>query len=297
MPHLKGEGLAYGAVSLVNALATGKGATISVDLKTVARVELVQGDSWWKVNINKRPAQSPLAVETVHGALRLVGEDPDEWGGRIDITSDIPVAKGLKGSSSSSVAICLATLSAKGVKKFEVHDVLGCSVEASLVSGASLTGALDDAASCLLGGINHVDNLRRIVLSSRHVEDRKAVIIKVPRMRNRRKFLDGELTKSLSVLASRSFDMSYRGDFWQAMTLNGLIFSSLLGYDTRPALQALKHGALGAGLSGTGPSVAAIFDVDKLDRARELKTDWGADGSTVIETRTNNEEGKMVAIE
>ena len=59
------------------------------------------------------------------------------------------------------------------------------------------------------------------------------------------------------------------GHVWDALTLNGLAISSILGEDPRPALSAIEAGALGAGLSGKGPSIAAIVEEDSLERVRQ----------------------------
>ena len=60
------------------------------------------------------------------------------------------------------------------------------------------------------------------------------------------------------------------------MILNGGAYSSILKYDPLPALRAVEHGALGAGLSGTGPAVAAVFDPSKQAEMDELAEDWAA---------------------
>ena len=90
--------------------------------------------------------------------------------------------------------------------------------------------------------------------------------------------------------------MSLKGDYWRAMVLNGMAYSSILKYDPFPALRAVELGALGAGLSGTGPAVAAVFDPSKQAEIDALTKDWAADGSTVIETETNNEHGRLLAV-
>ena len=42
------------------------------------------------------------------------------------------------------------------------------------------------------------------------------------------------------------------------MTLNGLLHAAALNLPTRPIIDALSAGALGAGVTGTGPAIAAI---------------------------------------
>jgi shikimate kinase len=75
-----------------------------------------------------------------------------------------------------------------------------------------------------------------------------------------------------------------------------MAYSSILKYDPFPALRAVELGALGAGLSGTGPSVAAVFDPSKQAEIDALRKEWSSDGGSVIETETNNEHGRVISV-
>jgi len=76
------------------------------------------------------------------------------------------------------------------------------------------------------------------------------------------------------------------------MTLNGLIYSATLGYDAGVAIEALGSGALAAGLSGTGPAVAAVVP---RNRVGSVKDAWGEYDGEVIETRVNSEKAHVVS--
>jgi len=65
MTMMRGAGKAFGAVSIVNALAGGKGATVGVALETDAEVDLEEVRGNWRVEINGERAESKLAVEIV----------------------------------------------------------------------------------------------------------------------------------------------------------------------------------------------------------------------------------------
>ncbi len=92
--------------------------------------------------------------------------------------------------------------------------------------------------------------------------------------------------------ASETFERSLRGDRWRSMTANGLLYSSLMGYDSGMAMEAIEMGADGAGLSGTGPALAAVFS--SASRApQKLREEWAADGSLVIEADGNNTQGRL----
>lgn len=294
---MKGQGRAYGAISIVNGIASGRGVTASIGLKTDATVELAVGSGGWTTTINGKPLRSRLAVEVVRRVLRSKERERKEWMGKIETRSDIPIGVGLKSSSSSSVAIALATLAALGDDEYDPNRVLNFSVEASLSAGVSITGALDDAASCLRGGINHADNLKRMLIRSEAIHDPLNVVIKVPRGRSRRGSAKLDFVRRFSRLADLAFDMSIEGDPWGAMVLNGMVYSCALHFDTSPAMKALGLGAMGSGLSGTGPSVSAVFGREAAAAIELLRKDWGRDGSRVIVTESNNEHGRMVRLD
>jgi shikimate kinase len=295
---LRAKATTFGAISVINAIASGKGATASVRLTTEVEVDLTQDSQRrWEVLVNGKAVESRLAIESARRAIQSVGGDPDAFSGRISTSSSIPIGVGLKTSSSSSTAIALAVREALGAKAFDATKLLDCSVEASLASGASVTGALDDAASCLLGGLNLTDNLARKVVSSKLFEKKLKVVIRVPKEGGGRERVDPQFIRKFGDLTELFFGMSLKGDPWKAMILNGLTFSSILKYDPLPALRAVEHGAMGAGLSGTGPAVAAVFDPSRQADLDALARDWGSDGSQVIVTETNNEHGRVIPVD
>jgi len=289
---MMGKGTAYGAISIVNAIAAGRGATVGVRLRTDATVELYDEPGKWKLKMDGRGLDSKLAVETVASVLKSSGRSPLGYSASVETKSEIPVGVGLKSSSSSSAAIALATAAALG-EKFTMRRIMLCSVQSSLKAGVSMTGAFDDVAGCLLGGLNCTDNRRNRIVKSRPLEKAFRVAIRVPRAPGKRRGTDHAAEKRLAKLADAAFALSLRGEVWRAMTLNGLIYSSLYGYDPVPALKALQLGALGAGLSGKGPAIAAVYDPSDAERLGDLVEEWGGDGSRVILTETNGNRGEV----
>ncbi len=294
---MKAKATTFGAISIVNAIAGGKGATASVRLTTEATVELAEGPGEWNMTINGRRADSKLTLETVRRSLKEAGKDPNAYSGRVETTSRVPIGVGLKTSSASSAAVSMAVHGALGRRAFDPLRVLNCSVEASLASGASITGALDDVASCVLGGMNLTDNIARKVLSSKLFPKPLKVLIRVPKEESARGSMDLEFVRKFGNLTDHFFRMALEGDQWRAMILNGLTYSSMLKYDPLPALRAVELGATGAGLSGTGPAVAAVFDRSKAAELEAVREVWAADGATVIETETNNEHARLEVVE
>lgn len=294
---MKGKGSVFGAVSIVNAIAGGKGVTASIKLGTEATAELQNTPGEWKFSTNGKSVESKLVQETIALALKMAGKDPTQYSGTVEIQSPLPIGMGLKTSSSASSAIAIAVFAALGQKAFDPQKIMLCSVEASLASGSSITGAMDDSAACLLGGINLVDNLGRKVERSKLFDKPLKVIIQVPNSKSRRASVDAAQVRKLGKVAEVLYKMCMEGDLWRAMTLNGTLYSAIYGYDGRAALQAVEHGALGASLTGTGPATAAVFEPKMVEEIRKLTEAWSADGSTVIETDTNNEHGRIQSLD
>ena len=129
-----GSAESLGAVSVVNALAGGKGATIAIEFRTQARVELAKRKGTWSTTFNGEDLDSPLALEAAKITLKLEGEEPGDYSGTVETKTSLPTGVGLKTSSAAAVATSLATSSALGRRKFDAHKVLQCSADSSLSS-------------------------------------------------------------------------------------------------------------------------------------------------------------------
>ncbi len=75
MTVVKAKATTFGAISIVNAIASGKGATASVRLPTEAEVELEDSPGQWSVSVNGKRTGSALALETVRLAIKMSGKD------------------------------------------------------------------------------------------------------------------------------------------------------------------------------------------------------------------------------
>jgi len=81
-----------------------------------------------------------------------------------------------------------------------------------------------------------------------------------------------------------AYNEALNGQIWDALTLNGLAYSSILGRDSRPALCAIEAGALGAGLSGKGPAIVAVTTPEASEKVRKALKSFNGQ---LIETRPN----------
>ncbi len=271
-------------MSILNALATGKGGALSIELATNAQVTVSNGSPETisaNMNIgNGRPDMLPRAV--VRRTLEHYGHD-GSFSSKVETSSNIPMSVGLKSSSAMANAVALATAAAIGEEPRE-DDLVRIGLDASIESGISITGALDDSYASYHGGAVLTDNEKKIVEKIPEISRNLRVLVLVPGKRKGTVSLDCSKYSSISRISQLAYEEAMRGQVWDALTLNGLAFSSVLGEDPRPALAALRAGALGAGLSGKGPAIAAIATEDTIGRVRRS---LAAFTGQVIETRPN----------
>lgn len=282
---MKGEGqaLAHGAVGILNAFSTGRGGALGVDLWTRARVTLRNAPGEISGLISTDPNEnSKLSIAVVQKTLQHFGYER-KVSGVVTTSSNIPTAVGLKSSSAAANAVALATASALGEDPDD-DALLEIGVNASIECGVSLTGAYDDSFASYYGGAVLTDNERRTVRKNLRVPDDIQLLILVPPRKRYTGLLDRSSFGPIRRISELAYDEAMCGRIWDAITLNGLATSSILGEDPRPALSAIKEGALGAGLSGKGPAIVAAVEKDQARRVRDILAKF--DGQ-VIETRPN----------
>ncbi|HEV2119647.1 MAG TPA: shikimate kinase [Candidatus Bathyarchaeia archaeon] len=263
-----GQALSHGAISILTAFSTGKGGALGVDLWTRAKVSLREGPGQISGLVSSDPSESnKLSVTVVQKTLEHLGYGR-KLQGEVITSSSIPASVGLKSSSAAANAVALATVAALD-EELEDDILLAIGVEASIESGVSLTGAYDDSFASYHGGGVLTDNARRKVEKILKVPRDIRILILVPP----RKTLTGQLDRTRFAPIRRISELAYgeasNGHVWDALTLNGLAMSSVLGEDPRPALSAIEAGAFGAGLSGKGPAVTAIVDENSLEPVRQ----------------------------
>jgi len=287
----KAEAVSHGAATIVNAIATGKGAAFGVDLWTKARVQITDRPGVIEGIITSDPTEGPVLIEkTVSKIFEYYGVE-GEFGAKVETWSKIPIARGLKSSSVAANAVALATVAALD-KSLDDLTILNLGVEAAIEAKVTITGAFDDACASYFGGVVVTDNLkRRIVKRSEIVED-LTVLFYVPAKKVYTSGSDVKRMKMVASLVSIAYKQAVKGNYWTALTLNGLIYSSALGYNPSIAVDALMAGALAAGLSGTGPAVTAIVSEERIDSVKDV---WQAYEGDILQAHLNHEKAKVVS--
>ncbi|MDP3104700.1 MAG: shikimate kinase [Candidatus Methanoperedens sp.] len=273
---------AHGAGTIINAIATWKGAAFGIELKTEA--EVVLSDSNKIQGYMEEGGDTRLIERAVELTLSRFGSTS---GAKVATKSEIPIASGLKSSSAAANAVILATLDALG-EKLQPLEAVKIGVQAALDAKVTITGAFDDACASMLGGFVITDNKKKELIS--RAERDSEVLILAPE----KKVFSSSTNVARSRLIGRWVEMAYNealeGNYEKAMTLNGFLYCSALGFSTEPMMAALEVGIEGVSLSGTGPAYTALGSPELLDK---LEPVWRRIGGKVIRTKVNNTGGSI----
>ena len=279
----KAKATVHGAVSLVNAIANQKGATLGIELKVEATVETSPGKG-----ISIQSENKSLSSRLINKTVEKIVSKKDLEHNKISVTldSEIPTGYGLKSSSAISSAIALAC--AKIFKpKFTDQQILLAGVEASIESKVSITGAYDDACSCYYGGFNVTDNAKKKRIQFEKGPSNLIAVIFIPKNRKR-----GNL-KKLKILSStfeNAWELSRKANYWDAMIINGLATAAILNSDPKIITDLIEKGALGASVSGNGPSIAAIT---KKENEAAIKKVFSTLEGNIIVSKISNKKAEV----
>jgi shikimate kinase len=279
----KAKAVVHGAVSLVNAIANKKGATLGISLIVQAIIETSPGKGIIIQSKNKT-LSSRLINKTVEKILTKKELEQNKI--TINLESEIPTGYGLKSSSAISSAVALAC--AKIFKpKLTDQQILLAGVDASIESKVSITGAYDDACSCYFGGFNVTDNAKKKIIRSEKIPSNLIAIIFVP---NNRKRGNLKKLKTLSSVFENAWKLAKNANYWEAMIINGLATSTILNSDPKIITDLLEKGAIAASVSGNGPSIAAI--VKKEDEQNVKRVFSSLDGNIIV-SKINNKKAEV----
>jgi shikimate kinase len=279
----KVQSTVHGAISIVNAIATGYGSALGISLKVRAEIELQKG----KGIIFQTHTRDRLITNIVSNN---VPKDIIEHNlVSINIESEIPIGVGLKSSSAVSSAIALACISLVK-RKIDDHVVLDSAVRASLDAGITLTGAYDDSTACYFGGFVVTDNYGCKLISREDAPEDLYAIIFLPHNLQRG---DVQKLSILSDLFMDAFKLAKDREYWKAMKLNGLLATAVLSGKYEPILASLQKGALAASISGNGPSIAAVAYREHIE---EIKCTFERFGGKTLVSKVNNEKASVKVI-
>jgi shikimate kinase len=271
----------------------GKGASLGVDLWTKAKVKLTGESRVVRGRILSEPDENTTLIkETVLATLRHFDVE-DRFGAVVETDSNIPIAKGLKSSSAASNALVLAVIGALG-EEIDYVEAIKIGVDASINAKTTITGAFDDASASFLGGIVVTDNFNRKILRRFEIEEDLKVIFHIP---HHKSYTYESNVKRMRLIAPQvevAHHEALSGNFWTALTMNGILYSAVLGYEPDVAIEALEAGAIASGLTGKGPATVAVATTSTVERVLEV---WRPYGGTIIVANINHEKARVVRCE
>ncbi len=281
----------HGAATIINAIAMGKGAAFGVDLWTKAEVKLTDEPQIIEGKIVSDPTENPVLIKkTVEKVFEYFGLTR-KFGAKVKTWSNIPIARGLKSSSVAANAITLATVAALN-KKLDDLTIVNLGVDAALDAKVTITGAFDDACASYFGDVVITDNLKRRIIKQFRIAEDLTILFHIPAEKTYTISSDVKRMKSVATLVKTAYKEALKGKVWSALTLNGLLYSSALGYNPSIALDALLAGALAAGLSGKGPSVTAVVPKEKVDSVKDA---WQPYEGDILQAKVNHEKAKVAS--
>jgi len=276
----------HGAISIVNAIAIGKGATLGISLKTKAIVNTTSGTGVLIESKNKT-----ISSRLINKVIQKVvpKNELQRTKIRINLESEIPTGYGLKSSSAISSAVALAC--AKLFRpKWNDSQILISGVNASIESKVSITGAYDDACGCYYGGFAVTDNYKRKIIKSEKGPRNLVAIIFIPRSRKRGNVKN---LKNLRPIFDQAWNLARNSDYWNAMILNGLATSTILNSDPQIIIDLIEKGALGASVSGNGPAITAVSKKENASSIRRVFSNLA--GRTMI-SEINNKKAEVIEL-
>jgi shikimate kinase len=279
-----------GSATVINAISTGCGSAFGIKLYVTAEASLKSSKRIFKADRDVATTLMEICVDKVLEKFNI------ETGIYIKTSSTLPLASGLSSSSATSNAVVLATYQAlvnDGLitpDSLNDSDIINLAIDASLEAGVTITGAFDDASASFFGGLTITHNPRREIFHQGPLEEQN-ILIYMPNRKSPTAQSDVGRMKLLAPWVKLAFQEALKGNIYEALTLNGMLYSAALGFDAGIALDALNSGALAAGLSGTGPSFVAIVPEKNIGSVQQA---WNSYPGRVILTQVDNVGTKVV---
>ena len=273
--------IVHGAISIVNAVATGYGSAMGISLNVKVEIISKKGSGL----VFQKGGGSLMIKKIIYDVLQSKYINNNQL--LINIKSEVPSGMGLKSSSAVSNAVALACISLTN-KEISDEFVLNSAIDASLYAKTTITGAYDDSTACYYGGFVTTDNYKRKIWKRENSPTDISAVIFLP---NNKKRGDVTRLKLLSDIYLEAFQLAYSGQYWKAMKLNGVLTSSLLSNSYTITRMCLENGALAASISGNGPAIAAVVRESEVQKIKSVLSNL--DGKVLI-SRSNNQKASIV---
>lgn len=289
---MKKEIKSPGSATIINAIATGYGSAFGIGLNIKCKAKTQNNSITAKNDVG---ADTKFMEDCARNVFETYGISEEEFGLDIKTASTLPMASGL--SSSSALSNGITAITAKIIsEEFNLNplapnDIINLAIESSLKAKVTITGAFDDATASYLGGLVITNNKQHEIIHKEKMEN-YPILVYMPEQISKSGNSNVERMKLLSPLVKVAFEFAIKKDYFNALNLNGLIYSAALNFNPQIAIDALNAGALASGLSGTGSSFVAICSEDTVDNVKET---WQNNfQGQVIKTTVDNEGCKFI---
>lgn len=274
-----------GSATIINAIATGFGSAFCIGLDIKCDAKTTGNSITCSNDVGADNSLMELCVKKVFNHYEI---DETEFGIDLKTKSSLPMASGLSSSSASSNAV-VKVVSEIVSEEYDLRplndmEVINMAIDASLDAGVTITGSFDDATASYFGGVVVTDNRNRQFIIKEKMEE-YPILVYMPNFYSKSGDSNPERMKLLSPLVETAFSFAKQKEYFNALNLNGLIYSATLGFDSTIAIDALESGAVASGLSGTGSSFVAVVSEDSID---DVKESWNKYEGNVLETKVDN---------
>ncbi len=250
---MKAQATCFGAGTIVNAIATRKGAAFGLALRATAIAESVPKADGVQVQVTGSVDPS-LAVGC---AKRVLRRSRRKASLAVRVDSEIPVSRGLKSSSAVANAVVLASARALGLE-LEPLQIIEIGVEAALEAKVTVTGAFDDACASFFGGIVVTDNRRRTIVKVDRFPEGLMAVVQIPKRVITKSSLAAKDFAPIRPQVEHAYRLALQGDYFHAIEVNSAAYAPILEVDEAPARRARAAGAMAAGITGAGPAILAL---------------------------------------
>lgn len=267
------------------------------------------------INISDTNSSSRLSFKIRNSKLNSTDINLDDIGFSIKTKSTLPQSSGLSSSSATSngVVKVVAKLLSEEFDLNPLNDmeIINLAIDASLKAKVTITGAFDDATASYFGGITVTNNMERTIIikepfsnnnlvnsnnnnssnnnsnsnSNYYGNNCNKVLVYMPKTHAKTSDANLANMKLIAPFVETAFKKAREKKYFEALTLNGILYCTALGFNPKIALDALNSGAIASGLSGTGSSFVAICNSENID---DIKDIWSKYDGEIIETDFDN---------
>jgi|BEDMetMinimDraft_2_1075160.scaffolds.fasta_scaffold01697_4 shikimate kinase len=246
----------FGAVSVLNGIFLGIGASMAIDLKVEVECKIIE-EPIVLFDIKLINDTEKVDSKLIFACFDVIKEKFNyKKGFKLKIYSEIPPSRGLKSSSAVGNALIKSMLSALEIKATRLEIAKLC-VDACKKAKITITGAFDDACATIMGGLYLVNNTSQEIITKYEIGEYN-VVIGYSNSTIKKESINLMKFQNVNNLAIQAYKLILKGDWASAMNINSSLVAVALNLDLKPVKLALENGALASTISGTGPAVVAV---------------------------------------